>query len=323
MKYIVTGVDGQLGGLVAKNMIETCPPQNLIFTAPKINRIPQHLLKSWLSKGVEVRSADYQNPTQLEQAFTGGKRLFMISSIINGPERVIQHKNVISAAKVSGIEHITYTSFLGANRPGYTQYVLPDHTQTETFLHNSGIPFNIMRNNLYLENYLTNAVMLANISNDRWCTNAGEGIATFISKQDSARVAAALLTGLGEPDADYDVTGEPVSQREICEYIATYSGRPYTYEVLSDEDYLRYLDQLHIPRTTDGDYSRSPVPYCSNDMVTNEKSISEGLMMIETDTVRKLTGKDPVNYRSLLPQYKSVWEKNPTNYWSMVKLLAD
>ena len=36
------------------------------------------------------------------------------------------------------------------------------------------------------------------------------------------------------------------------------------------------LENLHIPETIDGDFSKSPVPFCSNDMITNETGIAEG-----------------------------------------------
>ena len=36
----------------------------------------------------------------------------------------------------------------------------------------------------------------------------------------------------------------------------------------------------------------SPVPWCGNDMVTNESSIRDGLMAVQADTVKKLTGRN-------------------------------
>ena len=42
--------------------------------------------------------------------------------------------------------------------------MLPDHRATEKMLKESGIEHNIMRNNLYMENYLTTSVMLAMLS---------------------------------------------------------------------------------------------------------------------------------------------------------------
>ena len=238
MRYIVTGADGQLGGRVATNMLNEVPGDQLIFTCPDLSRLREERLNVWKEKGVTIREANYDDKEQMTEAFKGGDRIYMVSGVIIGPERVQQHKNVIDASIAAGAKHLTYTSFFGANREGYDQYVLPDHTATEEYLRKSGIEYNIMRNNLYLENYLLNSVMLANLDNNRWVTTAGEGKATFIAKDDSGRVATALLLGKGEPNKDYDVTGQLISQHEICNMIREISGIDYQYITLSNEEFL-------------------------------------------------------------------------------------
>lgn len=315
MRYIVTGADGQLGGRVAANMLKEVAGEQLIFTSPNLGRIAPETMKSWQEHGVTVREADYNNKEQMTEAFKGGDRIYIVSGVVIGPERVQQHKNVIDAAIAAGVSHVTYTSFLGANREGYYQFVLPDHTETEEYLRQTGVAYNIMRNNLYMENYFTNSVMLAFLSDNKWYTAAGEGKATFIAKDDSGRVATALLLGKGEPNKDYDVVGgELISQREICKLISEASGIDFEYISLGNDDFYEYLDSIHIPRDSHGDYSKSPVPWCSNDMVTNEASIRDGLMAIEADTVERLTGRKPLTARDLIEQYSFVWKNRVTKY---------
>ncbi|MET3207423.1 UNVERIFIED_CONTAM: NAD(P)H dehydrogenase (quinone) [Paenibacillus sp. PvR008] len=315
MRYIVTGADGQLGGRVAVNMLNEVPGDQLIFTSPNVSRIAKGTIQAWEEQGVTIREADYNNKEQMIEAFKGGDRIYFVSGVVIGPERVQQHKNVIDAAIAAGVKHITYTSFLGANREGYYQFVLPDHTETEAYLRETGVDYNIMRNNLYMENYFTNSVMLAFLSDNKWYTAAGEGKATFIAKDDSGRVATALLLGKGEHNKDYDVvSGELISQHEICDMISAASGIDFEYITLDNDAFYQYLDSIHIPRDSHGDYSKSPVPWCSNDMVTNEASIRDGLMAIETDTVEKLTGRKPLTARDLVEQYSFVWKNRVTSY---------
>lgn len=320
MKYIVTGVDGQLGGRVAENMLNSVPGNNLIFTCRNHKYLSQEKRQRWEEKGVSVREADYDDKKGMVLAFKGGNRIYIVSSIINGPQRVIQHKNVVDAALEAGIEHLTYTSFLGANRAGYSQYVIPDHTETEKYIAASGIEYNIMRNNLYAENYLINSVFLANISSNKWITPAGDGKATFVAKDDSGRVAAALLLGKGKKNKDYDVTGgDLLSEREICAMVAQVSGINYEYQPVNEKTFFSYLDSLHIPRTTDGDYSKSPVPFCGNDMVTNECSVRDNMMSVRTNTIKQLTGHAPVKIADLVQKYNFVWKNKITNYWDLKK----
>ena len=315
MKYLITGVDGKLSGRVAETMLNTVSPEQLIFTCPNLSRIPEKKKTLWESKGVTLRQANYDDVDSMSKTFCGANRLFFISSILNGPKRVQQHKNVIEACKQAGVEHITYTSFFGADREGYHQYVLPDHRTTETMLRECGIPYNIMRNNLYMENYLTTSVMLAMLSHNIWGTTAGEGKVTSIAKDDSARCGAALLLGKGEPNRAYDLTStKPVSQREICTMIAEKSGIPFIYQPMDAQEFKAYLEALHIPETTDGDFSQSPVPFCSNDMITNEAGISEGQMGVVSHDVELLTGRKPLEVEDLLDQYRYVWE-NKVSHW--------
>ncbi len=315
MKYLVTGADGKLAGRVAANMLDKVNGEELIFTCPNLNRLSTDKKQKWEKHGVEIKEADYDNKEQMTQVFSGVDRLFFISSIINGPKRVEQHKKVIEACKKAGVKHITYTSFFGADREGYHQYVLPDHRATEKMLSESGIDYNIMRNNLYMENYLTTSVMLAMLSNNVWGTTAGEGKVTSIAKDDSARCGAALLLGKGEHNKAYDLTSTiPLSQREICEMIAQKSGIPFVYQPMTEEEFRSYLEALHIPRTTDGDFSQAPVPFCSNDMITNEAGISEGQMGIVTHDVELLTGRKPLEVQDLLDKYSYVWQQRISNW---------
>lgn len=318
MKYLVTGADGKLAGRVAENMLKEVSGKDLIFTCPNVARLSEEKKKEWIEKGVEIREANYDNEEQMTEAFYGADRLFFISSIINGPKRVEQHKNVINACKKADVKHITYTSFFGADREGYNQYVLPDHRATEKMLIESGIEYNIMRNNLYMENYLTTSVMLAMLSNNVWGTTAGEGKVTSIAKDDSARCGAALLLGKGEPNRAYDLTStEPLSQRDICNMIAEKSGIPFLYKPMTEDEFRAYLEALHIPRTTDGDFSQAPVPFCSNDMITNEAGISEGQMGIVTHDVELLTGRKPLEVSDLLDKYSYVWKNKVSNWKDM------
>ncbi len=89
MKYIVTGCDGQLGGRVAANMLKKVPAQNLIFTCPNMERLSAEKKKTWEAAGVTIRQANYDNVSEMTEAFRGGERIYVVSSILNGPERVV------------------------------------------------------------------------------------------------------------------------------------------------------------------------------------------------------------------------------------------
>jgi len=324
MKYIVTGCDGKLGGRVAENMLEHISPTELIFTCPFFNRLNPEKKTNWESLGVTVSQANYDNVEEMAKAFEGGDRLYIVSAVTIGEIRVQQHKNVVDAAIKAGIKHITYTSFLGASNPAYEHvYVTPDHTATEKYIcekhEETGISYNFMQDNLYMENYLTTSVMLALMSENKWYTTAGEGKATFVPKDDVARLATALLLGKGEDNKTYLACGgESISQRDIVTLISELSGKNIEYCPVNHAEFFEYLDSVHIPRTATGDYSQSPVPWCGNDMVTNEASIAEGLMDVSSNAIELLTGQKPKTVREIAQNYSYIWEKNITNWKDIV-----
>jgi len=324
MKYIVTGCDGKLGGRVAGNMLEHISPKELIFTCPFLNRLNPEKKTNWESLGVTVSQANYNNVEEMAKAFEGGDRLYIVSAVTIGEIRVQQHKNVVDAAIKAGIKHITYTSFLGASNPAYEHvYVTPDHTATEKYIcekhEETGISYNFMQDNLYMENYLTTSVMLALMSENKWYTTAGEGKATFVPKDDVARLATALLLGKGEDNKTYLACGgESISQRDIVTLISELSGKNIEYCPVNHAEFFEYLDSVHIPRTATGDYSQSPVPWCGNDMVTNEASIAEGLMDVSSNAIELLTGQKPKTVREIAQNYSYIWEKNITNWKDIV-----
>lgn len=324
MKYIVTGVDGKLGGRVAENMLLETDASNLIFTCPNLEWLNKEKRERWEKLGVAVRQANYDSIPEMTEAFKGGDRIYIVSAVTIGEIRVRQHKNVVQAAIAAGVKHITYTSFLGASDPRYAHvYVTPDHTATEAYIRECaekyGIKYIFMQDNLYLENYLTTSVMLALMSDNKWYTTAGEGKATFVPKDDVARMATALLLGKGKDGTTYKACGcESLSQRDLAAMISKLSGRNIEYCPVSHEEFYHYLDSMHIPRTATEDFSLSPVPWCGNDMVTNEASIAEGLMDVPSTDIEDVTGKKPSTAAELAKNYAYIWENHVT-HWRDIK----
>lgn len=324
MKYIVTGVDGKLGGRVAELMLEEVAPADLIFTCPNLAWLKPERREKWEGLGVSIRQANYDNVEEMTEAFRGGDRIYIVSAVTIGEIRVQQHKNVVDAAIAAGVQHLTYTSFLGASDPRYAHvYVTPDHTATEAYIRqraeDTGIKYVFMQDNLYLENCLTTSVMLALMSDNKWYTTAGEGKATYVPKDDVARMAAALLLGKGEDNRTYKACGcESLSQRDLAALISDLSGRHIEYCPVSHEEFFAYLDSMHIPRTATEDFSQAPVPWCGNDMVTNEGSVAEGLMDVASTDIEDVTGVKPKTARELAKGYSYIWE-NDVRHWRDIK----
>lgn len=300
--YVVTGVDGHFGSTVAQIVLAKVPADQLIFTSWDVSRIAH-----WAERGVQVRQADFDDLEQTTEAFRGGHRLLLISTMLVGPRRRQQHLNAIEAAQAVGVEHVTYTSYLGSERPDNTALVTVDHHYTEELILGSGLSWNFMRDSQYGEAMAEQQAAIA-LSTGKFYANELDGTVAFVSRDDCAAVAAALLLGAGEPDTAYDVTGPDLfTYREICALVAEISGAEIEYVEMTDDEMYAMWDALGVPRESTGDFSASPVPWCSDDMVSFGRAIREGMMAVRTDVVAELTGTAPKTMRQLMEAAKPGW----------------
>ncbi len=139
----VTGATGQLGRLVINVLLKKVPAHDIIAAV----RSPDKA-KDLMALGVQVRQADYNQPTTLDSAFKGVDKLLLISSSEVG-QRVAQHTAVINAAKRAGVKLLAYTSLLHADKSPLG--LGEEHRATEGLLRDSGLPVVLLRNGWYTE----------------------------------------------------------------------------------------------------------------------------------------------------------------------------
>jgi NAD(P)H dehydrogenase (quinone) len=220
-KIIVTGAAGKLSGHVLSYLIETFgyDTDSLIATS----RNPE-ALSQWTDAGVEVRKADYGDPTSLVEAFTGADKLLLVSTDSYDSElRLKQHTNAVAAAKEAGVKHIYYTSM---PEPETTLISFgPVHLGTEQAIKQSGLSWTILRNNWYFENLLMSIPQA--LATGTLYTAAGDGKIAYIARTDLARAAAAALTAQSGVDSKtFTLTGtEALSIDTVAAQISSLLGK--------------------------------------------------------------------------------------------------
>jgi NAD(P)H dehydrogenase (quinone) len=300
--YIVTGVSGNFGAVAAELLLETIPADKLIFTSSDVTK-----LEKWRARGVDVRAADFDDLQQTTEAFSGGDVLLLVSTMLVGPRRRAQHKNAVDAAVAAGVTRIVYTSYLGSDDETNEAIVTVDHRETEKIILASGLSYNFMRDSQYAE-AMTQQQAAAAIQSGQMFANQGSGVVGFVSRDDCARVAVALLLGGGERDRAYDVTGpELLSYRQICALISEISGAAIAYNDVTDEQFYGMWDAMGVPRESTGDFTNSPFPWCSDDMVSFGRAIREGMMEVLSGSVEELTGTKPTTMRELMLAERAHW----------------
>jgi NAD(P)H dehydrogenase (quinone) len=238
-RILVTGASGQLGKLVIANLLKTAPPSQIAATV-RNGKAAAELS----AQGIEVFVADYTKPETLDAAFAGVSRLLLISSSEVG-QRFPQHRNVIEAAKRAGVKLIAYTSVLhaGTSPLGLAE----EHRQTEALLRASGVPFAVLRNGWYTENYT--ASVPAALAHGVLLGCAAEGRIASATRADYAEAAAAVLTA-GEDQAGrvYELAGdESYTLAQLAAEIARQSGKPVPYQNLPEADYKGALLGAGLP----------------------------------------------------------------------------
>lgn len=129
---VVSAATGQFGRLTIDRLLDRAPAAEVAVAVRDVTKAHDMAVR-----GVDVRHADYDDPSSLLRAFEGADALLLISSPdIDSGQRVDQHRRVIEAAKDADVTRIVYTSGLGANV--VDEGILGEHHATELFLAKSG-----------------------------------------------------------------------------------------------------------------------------------------------------------------------------------------
>ena len=235
MTIAITGASGQLGRLVIDKLKAKVPATEIIALA----RDPEKAA----DLNVAVRQADYAKPETLAPALTGVDTLLLISSSEVG-QRAVQHRNVIEAAKGAGVKRIVYTSVLRADTTPLS--LADEHRTTEAALKASGIPYTILRNGWYTENYT--ASVGGAVAGGAFIGSAGDGRISSATRDDYAEAAVAVLTGEGHEGRTYELAGdEAYTLSDLAAEISRQTGKDIPYKNLPEADYAKALAGFGLP----------------------------------------------------------------------------
>jgi NAD(P)H dehydrogenase (quinone) len=236
MTIAITGATGHLGRLVVSRLKAKMPAGNVLALA----RTPAKAS----DLGVAVRQADYGRPETLGQALQGVGALLLISSSEVG-QRARQHKNVIDAAKKYGVKRIVYTSLLHADTSPIRS-LADEHRATEIELTASGIPFTILRNGWYTENYT--ASVPAALAGGAFVGSAGNGRISSATRADYADAAVTVLTTAGHDGKTYELAGDQAyTLSDLAAEISRQTGRAIPYKDLPEAEYASVLVGVGLP----------------------------------------------------------------------------
>ena len=266
----ITGATGQLGQQVFANLLNTTAANQLVAVV----RNPAKA-EALSQKGVVVRQADYGDEAALTRALQGVDKLLIISSSEVG-QRAPQHRNIINAAKVAGVKFIAYTSLLHADTSPLG--LADEHVATEKMLADSGIPFALLRNGWYTENYLASAP--AALEHSVFIGAAGEGKIASATRADYAAAAARVIAEDGHAGKVYELAGDHGwTLSELAAELAKQSGKNVVYQNLSQADFAAALKSVGLPAGL------------ADMLADSDVGASKGGLFDDSHTLSKLIGR--------------------------------
>ena len=227
MKIAVTSASGQLGSSIAKQLINELGNEDVIGIARSPKKA-NHL-------GIEIRKGDYDNRQELDLALKDIDVVLLVSGMAEPQKRIQQHRNVIEAAKVNGIKKIVYTSIIGDEKNTSFAPIVQSNRQTELDIKNSGLEWVIGRNGIYIEpdlDYIDNYIKEGEIRN---C--AGKGKCAYTSRKELGYAYTKMLVEGAHNGHTYNLSGEPISQKKLTEYINSVYHTELVYNSISVKDY--------------------------------------------------------------------------------------
>lgn len=234
----ITGATGQLGHLVLQNLLKTTAASQIVA----IVRNPAKA-EALSQQGIVVRQADYTDEAAFTAALQGVDKLLLISSSEVG-QRTPQHRNVIHAAKAAGVKFIAYTSLLHADKSPLGLHV--EHAETEKMLADSGIPYALLRNGWYTENYLASAPPA--LEHGVFIGAAGDGKIASATRADYAEAAARVIAEEGHAGKVYELAGDEAwTLSELAAALSKQSGKNVVYQNLSEADFAAALKSVGLP----------------------------------------------------------------------------
>lgn len=267
---LITGATGKLGHHVVAELLAKVPASQIAVAVRSPDKAAD-----FAKLGIAVRQADYSRPETLDAALAGVDKVLLISSNEVG-QRVAQHGAVIAAAKRAKVKLLAYTSILRADTS--TLELAREHLATEIVLRASGVPFVLLRNGWYLENYTEN--LAPALAHGSIAGAAQDGRIAAAARADYAAAAVAVLTSEGHANQVYELAGDrPFTMTELAAEVANQSGKPIAYANLRPAAYRDLLVSSGLPTAVAGILANA------------DEGVTRGELDDTTGTLRRLIGR--------------------------------
>ncbi len=188
---------------------------------------------------------NYNDITALEKAMQDVDTVLLISSGDQG-DRMQEHRNVVDAAKKSGVEYIAYTSRALKDRASLSNTLMLEHFETEDYIKESGLKYIIFRNALYMDAiplFVGKQVFETGIFQP-----AGNGKVAFALRKEQGEAMANVLLNEVCTNQVYKFTGSAAySFYDVASVLTELSGKEVKYTAVEIPAFEGIMKQKGLP----------------------------------------------------------------------------
>jgi uncharacterized protein YbjT (DUF2867 family) len=226
-----------------------------------------------------------------EEALAGIDALFLLTP----PGHTNQDQLLnpfVDAARARGVKKVVLMSAMGANADESAPL-----RRAERHLEGSGIAYNIIRPNWFMQNFQTFWIRSI-LEQGEILLPTGTAKGSFIDARDIAAVAAVLLTSTTFDNRDFDLTGEEaLNHDEVATILSRASGRMVTYIDIPSDTMRAPLLQAGLP------------PAYVEFMLLILGYFKAGYAERTTDAVHTITGSAPRRFAQYAHDNRAAWSR--------------
>lgn len=278
-KYVVVGASGTVGSQIARELV----------AQGHAVRATTHRAETAGTRGaVETVRVDLTTGAGIADAFKGVDGAFLLAP----PGYADQYKllsPLVAEARRAKVGKVVLMTAMGAN--------LADtpFRRVERELEASGIAWNIIRPNWFMQNFQTFWVQGIN-EQGKIRLPVGNAKTSFIDARDIAAVAVRLLTSHDQDNRDFDLTGpESLTHAEVAQALANETGRKIVFEEIAPDALRKGFLASGVP----ADYTEF--------LLVILDYLKQGYNERSTGEVKRLLGREPIAFARYAKDQRAAW----------------
>ena len=235
------------------------------------------------------RPFDWTRPETWDAALNGVGAVYLVAPpTVDDPYgRMIAF---LEAAKQRGVGRFVFLS-MAKLAPGAFA-----HGQVHQWLQDNADDWAVLGPSAFMQNFTEGSHLATIRGEDAIYSNTRDGRVSFISADDIARAALALLTGPGGQNRDFVITGdETLSYDHVAEQIGQACGRPIAHLRITSEELVARFLARGLPEQT------------ARFLAFGYEAIAGGAFDWTTEVFRELTGQPPISFRTFAETSAPVW----------------